>query len=57
MTPTQMIQFTRRFNNGEFRGQRFGQAWCNTFGVQNPSVFYATDRAAVEAQIWVAFVR
>jgi len=45
-TPQGLGTFCFKFSCGVFKGQRYGQAFCNFFNLTYPELFYATNAQA-----------
>lgn len=43
LTDTTYVDFQVLWFNKSFDNQRYGQAFCNYFGITDPELFYATD--------------
>lgn len=57
LSAAEMHAFTRSFDSGKFKSQRFGQAFINHHGARlgiktAPRLFYEKDRKAAESHIW-----
>lgn len=44
-------KFQKEWLAGRFPGQRFGQAFCNSFGLTDPKLFYMTDKEKAYAYV------
>jgi hypothetical protein len=51
-----MYAFTRDYNRGAYPHQRFGQAFCNVAGINNPALYYETNRKDAEDIAWGSHV-
>jgi hypothetical protein len=52
MTELEVSNFIKNFYDGKFPHQRMGQAFCNTFNITNPELFYSLDIAGCCKRIY-----
>lgn len=56
--PKEMLEFRMEYDGtpGVINPQRFGQAFCNEFGLNDNELFYQENRKDAEEYIWLFYV-
>lgn len=56
--PKRMIEFLADYDASALHmyAQRFGQAFCNEFGLQDNKLFYQENRNDAEEYIWLFYI-
>ena len=58
LTAIEIFDFEKKFNNNEFPHQRYGQAFCNYFDIENhQKLFYMQDDKLARMTVWFNFLK
>jgi hypothetical protein len=59
LSPQEIFEFEKKFNNHEFPHQRYGQAFCNHFNIEVevfPGLFYQEDDRFARMNAWLVYM-
>ena len=57
LSPQEILDFEQKFYTGLFPNQRYGQAFCNNFNIENfPVLFYQEDERLARVNAWFIYL-